>query len=251
MTAAAYDDLGRLRGAIGRHAEALLSDLQKTEGVTLDAALPMLFQALVHVDAAGTVTRRRTFRDELPTEPPLPRLIEALIQGRLLRAEDAGDRATITLAHEALLLEWPALRDWLDRHRLQLRRIQMLTAALRDADAGVRRNAVRTLGQIGPAAAEAMPALISALRDEHTVFYSDAAKALGQIGPAAAEAMPALISALRDEHASVRRGAAEALKRIGPAAVPALITALQAADWYVRRGAAEALKRIDRQRCRR
>ena len=130
LTAAAYDDLGRLRGAIGRRAEALLSDLQKTEGVALDAVLSTLFRVLVHVDAAGTVTRRWAIRDELVTEPPLLRLIEALIQGRLLQAEDAGGRATITVAHEALLTAWPALHEWVEANRAQLQRFHRLLLSL-------------------------------------------------------------------------------------------------------------------------
>ena len=39
---------------------------------------------------------------------------------RLLVAENAGGLATVTLAHDALLQEWPALRDWLGADYLTL-----------------------------------------------------------------------------------------------------------------------------------
>jgi hypothetical protein len=81
----------------------------------------------------------------------------------LLAAENADGRATIMLAHEALFLEWPALRDWLDCHRAELQRVQTLIAAFSDADPEVREKAVAALGRIGPAAEDVVPALITAL----------------------------------------------------------------------------------------
>ena len=95
----------------------------------------------------------------------------------------------------------------------------------------VRRASATALGQIGPAAAEAVPALIKVLGDAERVVRGRAAEALGKIGPAAAEAVPALIKVLGD--AECRPDAAEALGKIGPAAaeaVPALIKALGDAE---------------------
>jgi hypothetical protein len=65
LTLAAYRAMGRLRGAIGRRTGKLLEELGKAEGADLDAALPQLFRALVHVDAAGKAARRRASRDVL------------------------------------------------------------------------------------------------------------------------------------------------------------------------------------------
>ncbi|MGZ9092712.1 MAG: HEAT repeat domain-containing protein, partial [Rhodoplanes sp.] len=74
-----------------------------------------------------------------------------------------------------------------------------------------------------------MPALITALGKWHGVLVrSHAAEALGEIGPAASNAVPALTAALTDAHSDVRWPAAEALGRIGAAAsgaVPALAPA--------------------------
>jgi HEAT repeat protein len=244
LTMDTYDALGRLRGVISRRAAVLLEELREAEDVDLDAALSKIFQDLVHVDAAGTATRRRAFQDELGDMPPIPQLLKALINGRLLAAEDADGRATVTLAHEALLLEWPALREWLDFHRSLLQRIQMLITALGDADINVRRGAAGALGQIGPAAASAVPKLISALGDAEAWVRAAAAGGLGNIGPAAASAVPKLITALGDTHIDVRRNATEALKQIGPAAVPALITALSDTNTDVCQNAVKALGQV-------
>ena len=46
----------------------------------------------------------------------------------------------------------------------------------------------------------------------------DAAWALGDIGPAAHDAVPALVAALKDNVAEVRRAAAAALEKLDPAA---------------------------------
>ena len=53
------------------------------------------------------------------------------------------------------------------------------------------------MGQIVPAAMEAVPALIAALKDEDGLLRGYAASALGKIGPAAKEAVPALKAAAR------------------------------------------------------
>ena len=59
-----------------------------------------------------------------------------------------------------------------------------------------------------------------ALKNEDSFIRWRAASALGQIGPAAKDAVPALMEALKDKHSGVtRRAAASALGRIGPAAV--------------------------------
>jgi HEAT repeat protein len=88
------------------------------------------------------------------------------------------------------------------------------------------------LGEIGPAAKEAVPDLIAALKDQEEDVRSNpadpllkdlgghvrraAARALGRIGPAAKEAVPDLIAALKDQDWSVRHNVALALEEIRP-----------------------------------
>jgi HEAT repeat protein len=121
--------------------------------------------------------------------------------------------------------------------------VPVLVGALRDREAGWR--AVFVLGEIGPRAAPAVPALVEVLKREQ-VFRPlrnppASAVALGRIGPAAA---PALAALLREPEPRVRAGAVIALGQIGgeaPGKIPALRTALADPEPEVRRAAALAL----------
>jgi len=104
---------------------------------------------------------------------------------------------------------------------------------------------VNELVKIGPVA---IPALIDALGSWNSCVRADASDALGKMGPAAKDAVPALIVALKDnDSCSVRKNASDALGEIGPAAidaVPALQNALSDSDESVRVEAKFALKKI-------
>jgi HEAT repeat protein len=112
-----------------------------------------------------------------------------------------------------------------------------------------RRRAAYALGQIGPAAKDAVPALTEALDSQSMDVRQYAADALGHIGPDAKGAATRLTESLQDsandEH--VHRLAARALGRIGPAAAgatAALQQSLQGDDLVRRVEAAVALWRI-------
>lgn len=149
LSVAAYEALGRLHGAIARRADAILQELRQAEGEAIAARLPAVFQALVHLEAAGptagTATRRRAFRDNLDRDPLTARLLEALIAGRLLATGNAEGRATVEVAHEAMFEGWPEFRDWLDQNRADL----MLCAELA-ADAARWQHAGRDDGFLLP-----------------------------------------------------------------------------------------------------
>jgi HEAT repeat protein len=83
---------------------------------------------------------------------------------------------------------------------------------------------------------------VDALGDQDDRVRASAAAALGRIGPAAEEAVPALIEALKDEAAGPQ--AEESLVKIGRAAVPALIQVVGSPDQSTRWHAANALTRI-------
>jgi adenylate cyclase len=72
--------------------------------------------------------------------------------------------------------------------------------------------AAKTLGRIGPKAAEAVPALINALKDEVMPVRQEAAIALGNIGAAAKVAIPALKAVSEDP--IVGQHAQTAIKKI-------------------------------------
>jgi HEAT repeat protein len=104
-----------------------------------------------------------------------------------------------------------------------------LRKLLRAEDWKVRREAIKTLGRIGPAAADAVPDLRAVLREQvaHTPTWdlgciAEAAHALGSIGPDAESALPELQELLTDLNPQTCSRAAEALGRIGPAAGQAI-----------------------------
>lgn len=116
--------------------------------------------------------------------------------------------------------------------------------------------AARTLGEIGAAATDAVPALIAVLQKGAALSQPNAAKALGQIGdPRAIPTLTGLASKISgiDSHAdSVGQSAIASLERFGPAAsaaVPVLMKLMNRsprgpADADVRRRVAFALAAI-------
>jgi len=93
-----------------------------------------------------------------------------------------------------------------------------------------RMDAATALGELGPRASAAVPALTAALRDQDSYVRNFAANALGAVGPAAATAVPELINSLHDADESVSQSAQRALGGIGPAAktaIPELIVLLK------------------------
>jgi HEAT repeat protein len=89
--------------------------------------------------------------------------------------------------------------------------------ALRDPDVRVRKRAVASLGNVGPADPAAMPALMQAVSDRNAKVRGEAILALLKLGPAAKDAIPVLTQAQRDPDAQVRNYATKALERIGHA----------------------------------
>ncbi|HJZ59055.1 MAG TPA: HEAT repeat domain-containing protein [Gemmataceae bacterium] len=63
--------------------------------------------------------------------------------------------------------------------------LRQLVAQLKSPDAQTRKEAAKTIGLIGPAAKDAVPALVNALKDKDSDVRSSAALALKWIGPAA------------------------------------------------------------------
>jgi HEAT repeat protein len=107
-----------------------------------------------------------------------------------------------------------------------------------------------TLGEIGPAAKDAVPQLIELVKsskDRDGFLNVSAAEALGKIGPAAATAVPTLINALKSDDVRLPTIAAEALGNIGAEArmaIPALIEAMKVTEKEHRDNFAEPLGKI-------
>ncbi|HJZ55559.1 MAG TPA: HEAT repeat domain-containing protein, partial [Gemmataceae bacterium] len=115
---------------------------------------------------------------------------------------------------------------------------------LKSPDAEKRKDAAWAIARIGPAARDAVPALIETLKDEDAHVRWSAAVALAQITPAAKDAVPVLIESLKDKEFAIRYRAVVGLGKIGPdakAAVPALIEALKDEESAIREAAGDSL----------
>ncbi len=114
-------------------------------------------------------------------------------------------------------------------------------------DSETRWNAARTIGKIGPDAAEALPVLVASLEDEVATVREHAAEAFGDIGPLAGDCVPALVAVLDDPATRVRRDAVRSLGQIGNAsvvAVPEIKALLDDPEEIVRDAAKNALRAI-------
>lgn len=106
------------------------------------------------------------------------------------------------------------------------------------------------LGDIGPAAVDALPALTQLLHHEEPRVRQYAAEAIGTVGQASAEVPPELVDALGDEDALVRQYAAISVGRLGaragalPGVVDALKQNLVHGHHHVRGWSIEALRRL-------
>jgi HEAT repeat protein len=122
--------------------------------------------------------------------------------------------------------------------------LQAVQACLYDPEATIREAAAQALGQMGPIA---IPHLRAALSHPDRHVRRHAVWALGKMGAVAHAAVPELCRALSDTDQRTCTGAAQALGEIGPAAaaaIPALIEALKGTNMVLCRLAAKALSRI-------
>ena len=123
-------------------------------------------------------------------------------------------------------------------------------AALKSSDPLDRRLAAHALAEIGPAAREAVPALIETLRDPESFVRVWAAAALARVQPENPDAIPALVAGTRDGISFVRSLAAWHLGRLGPghpgieSVVPELRGLLNDNDPSVRAEALVALENL-------
>lgn len=123
--------------------------------------------------------------------------------------------------------------------------VTTLIDTLKDKELLVVMNAIVALGEIGPAAREAAPALLRLTGSaDFIVLEPFVATALGDLGDAV---LPELLAALKEPSVDRRRVAAAALGGMGPkaeGAVKGLTAALRDSEWTVRSLAAQALGNI-------
>jgi hypothetical protein len=127
----AFTKLGGLRGLLSRRAESLFARLPPpAQGAALQ-----VFLRLVRPGHGAAESRRRVTLAELTdigVDPVvLSQVLTTFGHGRLITfdRDPASGRATVEVAHEALLVEWERLAGWIERHRAELRGHAALMAA--------------------------------------------------------------------------------------------------------------------------
>ena len=126
LSLAAYHAIGGIDGAIATRADELYLSLDDTDRQQVRE----LFERLVVVDADGEPTRRRASREELDASAEV---VDRWAAARLLTLDvHPQTRApSVEVAHEALVREWPRLRQWIEDDRSEL----IVIGRLRDSAA--------------------------------------------------------------------------------------------------------------------
>lgn len=131
LTISGYLRSGGIRGAIAQTAERLFGSLTEPEQL----ALRRLMVRLTVLGEGTDATRRRVTYAELPDGPPasvdVRRLIGRLAEARLVTT----GRESVEVAHEALIREWPRLREWLEDDLEGHKILRHLTEAAQSWDA--------------------------------------------------------------------------------------------------------------------
>jgi WD40 repeat protein len=120
-----YKETGGVHGAVARLAEEGFGRLDEAQ----QAVARTVLLRLAEVEIEGGVERRRLPREEVEDgRSDVAAVVDLLADARLLTVS-AG---TVEFAHEALLREWPRLRDWIEDDREDLRVHRNLRSAAQD-----------------------------------------------------------------------------------------------------------------------
>lgn len=131
LTLSGYTASGGVRGAIAETAEAVFHDQLDTEQ---RAIARQIFLRLTEFgeDPTTADTRRKVQFDELASRPEdqeqVHEVLMTLADARLITTE----QNSVEVSHEALIREWPTLRNWLEENREGLRLHRHLTEAAQD-----------------------------------------------------------------------------------------------------------------------
>ncbi len=127
LTRDAYRELGGVSGALARRAEELYNETSNEE----QPAIRRIFRRLVTPGRGTEDTRRRALRSEVVTDAEAEAVIDRYGKSRLLSfdTDPVTREPTVEVAHEALIREWPRLREWLDDDRDDIHLHRHLSAA--------------------------------------------------------------------------------------------------------------------------
>ncbi|MBF0423057.1 MAG: ATP-binding protein, partial [Magnetococcales bacterium] len=114
LTLASYREMGGLTGAIARHADEICSDMVEMEAKALRAVL----LSLVTIHPKGKIcTSRLASRQEIESVAERAKVLERLVQARLVVTSGDDESSRVRLAHESLIVHWKRLGEMIEDNR--------------------------------------------------------------------------------------------------------------------------------------
>ncbi|WP_299437255.1 AAA family ATPase [uncultured Rhodospira sp.] len=114
LTHAAYDAMGGLDGAINQEADRAIANLGEADRKTLPRLLRLMVVPATNAGSASEASRRMAVRPipwrTATGDPAQRRLVEALIEARILYLSGSGPKAHVQLAHQRVLESWALAR---------------------------------------------------------------------------------------------------------------------------------------------
>ncbi len=110
LTEASYKAIGGIAGALASHADAVVAKLPPPSRNLVRA----IFLRLVTPERTRAIVSSEELRELSRDAAEVERLVDQLVQARLLVVNTTAGGATIELVHESLIHTWPTLRRWLD-----------------------------------------------------------------------------------------------------------------------------------------
>jgi DNA-binding winged helix-turn-helix (wHTH) protein/tetratricopeptide (TPR) repeat protein len=108
-----YKQLGGIEGAIGIKAEDIFIKLTNEQ----QQQLPYVMSLLVTLNPDGkTVTSRAARWEKLINDSQI-QLVQDMVDSRLFVSHLQNNEACFSLAHEALLRQWPRAKQWINDHK--------------------------------------------------------------------------------------------------------------------------------------
>lgn len=210
-------------------------------GADPDDVLPILIESLKSDDRSSYFSVLLCLGKIGPRAgPAVPHLIRILEDNRIPLPDRQVAIGALARIGPAAKKAAPILLKEADNKQIYIRRaavsalgaidlpteeiVSTLARKLRDKDSGIRVEAARALGNLGPSAANAAPGLANLIsRTTHAYEKAAAVEALGKMGPNAKQAVPTLIQSLeQDEFDQIRSTVTIALQKIGtPAGIKA------------------------------
>ena len=111
LTHQAYDAMGGLDGALNQEAERALTQLDRVAQAALPHVLRQLVTPTDDRGERGRMTARSVPLAVVAPDPPRRRLVDALIEARIVLSSDARQEPAVRLAHERVLESWRRARE--------------------------------------------------------------------------------------------------------------------------------------------